>query len=186
MTAWCIGTKAPSGSTAGPPRRWSAEHISERLYANPEKIADAREKVIATGYWEGEVEKRTKDGRILIVEVSWTLMRDAAGAPNSILAINSDITERKQLEQQFLRAQRMESIGTLAGGIAHDLNNALSPVIMSLELLKLKVSRPDEPGFAPRAQLQRAARRGYGAAGSLLCAWRGGPADGGAGEPSPS
>lgn len=49
-----------------------------------------------------------------------------------------DLSERKILEQQFLRAQRMESIGTLAGGIAHDLNNVLSPIILSLELLKIK------------------------------------------------
>jgi PAS domain S-box-containing protein len=49
-----------------------------------------------------------------------------------------DLTERKKLEQQFLRAQRMESIGTLAGGIAHDLNNTLGPIILSLDLLKMK------------------------------------------------
>ncbi len=76
---------------------WTAEEvigekISERLYANPEKIAEAREKVISAGFWEGEVEKRTKDGRILNVKVSWTLMRDDGGRPRSILAINSDIT----------------------------------------------------------------------------------------------
>jgi len=54
-----------------------------------------------------------------------------------------DITERKKLEEQFLRAQRMESIGTLAGGIAHDLNNTLGPIILSIELLKEKFPDPD-------------------------------------------
>jgi len=54
------------------------------------------------------------------------------------IGVHTDISERKKLEQQFLRAQRMESIGTLAGGIAHDLNNSLSPIIMSLDLMKLK------------------------------------------------
>ena len=54
-----------------------------------------------------------------------------------------DLTERKQLEQQFLRAQRMESIGTLAGGIAHDLNNALGPIIMSVDILKAKFQDAD-------------------------------------------
>ena len=53
-----------------------------------------------------------------------------------------DLTERKKLEQQFLRAQRMESIGTLAGGIAHDLNNVLGPIIMSLDLLKMNFPDP--------------------------------------------
>jgi PAS domain S-box-containing protein len=47
-----------------------------------------------------------------------------------------DLSERKKLEQQFLRAQRMESIGTLAGGIAHDLNNILAPILLSVALLK--------------------------------------------------
>jgi len=54
------------------------------------------------------------------------------------IGIHTDITERKQLENQFLRAQRMESIGTLAGGIAHDLNNSLAPIVMAIELLKMK------------------------------------------------
>ena len=47
-----------------------------------------------------------------------------------------DLTERKKLEQQFLRAQRMESIGTLAGGIAHDLNNILTPILLAIGILK--------------------------------------------------
>jgi PAS domain S-box-containing protein len=55
-----------------------------------------------------------------------------------------DLRERKDLERQFLRSQRMESIGTLAGGIAHDLNNILAPIVMSIELLKrLAVDRPE-------------------------------------------
>lgn len=56
-----------------------------------------------------------------------------------------DISEYrgKKLEKQFLRAQRMESIGTLAGGIAHDLNNVFGPILMSLELLQMKFPDPD-------------------------------------------
>ena len=80
---------------------------------------------MGNGY--GELNQTTRDGKSLIVNSRWTLVRDEAGKPNSVLAINTDITETKKLEQQFLRAQRMESIGTLAGGIAHDLNNVLSP-----------------------------------------------------------
>ena len=53
-----------------------------------------------------------------------------------------DLTERKKLEQQFLRAQRMESIGTLAGGIAHDLNNILAPILLSIGILKTTVTDP--------------------------------------------
>src|SRR5215217_4086992 len=75
-------------------------------------------------------------------EFRWTLVRSDSGEPRSILVINTDITERRKIEQQLLRAQRMESIGTLAGGIAHDLNNILSPILMSIQMLQLKVEDP--------------------------------------------
>ena len=65
--------------------------------------------------------------REITIEARWTLIRDKEGRPKSVLAINTDITEKKKIEAQFMRAQRMESIGTLAGGIAHDLNNILAP-----------------------------------------------------------
>ena len=106
------------------------------MYRNPEKYEIARQKLFSEGKWEGEQEKLTRTGRTLMVQVSWTLIRDEFGNPKSVLAINSDLTEKKRLEAQFLRAQRMESIGTLAGGIAHDLNNILTPILMSVELLK--------------------------------------------------
>ena len=59
-----------------------------------------------------------------------------ADNPNEGICFVLDISERKKLENQFLRAQRMESIGTLAGGIAHDLNNILAPILMSIHILK--------------------------------------------------
>ncbi|MDR3405033.1 MAG: PAS domain S-box protein [Chthoniobacter sp.] len=66
-----------------------------------------------------------------------------ADNPDEGVCFTVDLTERKKLEQQFLRAQRMEGIGMLAGGIAHDLNNSLGPIIMSLDLLKMKFNDPD-------------------------------------------
>jgi PAS domain S-box-containing protein len=89
------------------------------------------------GEWNGELRQVTKGGKEVIVESHWTLMRDDQGRPKSTLVINTDITAKKKLEAQFLRAQRMESIGTLAGGIAHDLNNVFTPIIMGLDLLKM-------------------------------------------------
>jgi len=107
-------------------------------------LAGARAAVLARGEWSGELAARSGDGRGLVLESRWTLVRDDQGAPKSILMINTDETERKALEAQFLRAQRMESIGTLAGGIAHDLNNILSPILTSLELIRAALPRPED------------------------------------------
>ncbi len=64
------------------------------------------------------------------------LLRDVTGRPKATLTINTDLTEKKQFEAQYLRTQRLESIGTLASGVAHDLNNALAPILMGTELLR--------------------------------------------------
>ncbi|TDU66456.1 PAS domain S-box-containing protein [Prosthecobacter fusiformis] len=126
---------------------WSAQEaigksIQELLYREPSAFIAATQATITAGEWTGELQQMTKDGKPITIEARWTLVRNQAGEPKSILAINTDITERKKLEQQFLRAQRMESIGTLAGGIAHDLNNVLAPIMMSIELLKLNEQNP--------------------------------------------
>ncbi len=82
-----------------------------------------------------------------------------------------DLTERKKLEQQFLRTQRMESIGTLAGGIAHDLNNTLGPIIMSLDLLKLKFT--DASSQELLAVISSSAHRGADMVSQVLSFARG-------------
>jgi PAS domain S-box-containing protein len=101
---------------------------------------EAARAVVRDGEWQGEIRQSRRDGAEIIVESRWTLVRDEKGQPNSILVINTDVTEKKRMESQFLRAQRMESIGTLAGGIAHDLNNVLSPILMAIDMLQLKTT----------------------------------------------
>ena len=97
--------------------------------------------VVKSGYWEGELRKQTKSKAEIIVQSRWTLMLDTHGEPKAILTVDTDITEKKQLEKQFFRAQRMESIGTLAGGIAHDINNILTPILGSAQLLKGRLAQ---------------------------------------------
>ncbi len=142
---------------------WSAEEalgqkISELLYRDPTDFLQATRTVLEKGEWKGEIRQTTRSGADVLVEGRWTLVRDAEGNPKSILAINSDITEKKQLEAQFLRVQRMESIGTLAGGIAHDLNNVLSPILMAVDLLRMKTTDPTSLGVL--ATVEASARRG--------------------------
>jgi PAS domain S-box-containing protein len=126
---------------------WSAElaagkNISILHKGASAQLIQARKTVIEKGEWTGELSKVTKAGRPIVVESRWTLLRTSDGRPKSILIVEIDITERKTLEAQYLRAQRMESIGTLAGGIAHDLNNVLSPILLSVEYLKVQMPNP--------------------------------------------
>jgi PAS domain S-box-containing protein len=120
---------------------WSAEEVvgrpmSEIFPDNEALAARAMPVAIETGEWKGETTRRARDGRMLEVELRWTLLRDESGAPRGVLCIHADVSERKRLEQQILRAQRMDSIGTLAGGIAHDLNNLLAPILVSIGALE--------------------------------------------------
>lgn len=128
---------------------WKAEEVlgknaDEMLYREkPAILNEAQQAVIGNGEWVGELPQVTKDGREVIVQARWTLVQDDEGKPKSILTINTDMTEKKNLEAQLLRAQRMEVVGTLAGGIAHDINNVLTPIMLSLYVLKGKLKDED-------------------------------------------
>lgn len=121
---------------------WSGEmtegkHLIEFPYqvGEKERLEEARATVLKEGEWGGLLHQITKNKKEIIVESSWTLMRDEEGIPTSILSVSSDVTETKRLESQMLRLQRMESIGTLASGIAHDLNNILAPISLGIGYL---------------------------------------------------
>lgn len=281
ITYWNKSAERVFGWTAGEAIGRSDAGL---LHVDPNTAQEAREQVIRTGEWVGEMDKVTKDGQVLVMQGRWTLVRNDAGQPKSILTINTDITKRKRaeerlresealyqslvenlpqgifrkdlagkftfanqrfgdlmgrslpdllgksdadlfprelagryqsedkrivetarlfesveeleasggkklfvqtlktplraadgrvigvqgiiwdirekknLEAQYLRSQRMESLGTLAGGIAHDLNNVLAPILMSIEILRLKYSEPDAERIL--TTVESSARRG--------------------------
>lgn len=99
-----------------------------------------------------------KDGGRVPVSLNVTAMYGNDGNITGFLGIARDVTENKKLEQQFLRAQRIESIGTLAGGIAHDLNNVLTPILMSIELLR--ATNTNERAKGVLTSIESSARRG--------------------------
>lgn len=109
-------------------------------------IEEASGALSARGEWQKEAVNFDSAGRPLTVFSRWTLVRTDDGKPDYYLVLNSDISELKQAEEHLLRAQRMESIGTLAGGIAHDLNNILSPILMAVEMLK------SDPGVGEKGE----------------------------------
>ncbi len=114
-------------------------HVGDLLFGTDDnQYAEARALALADGEWTGELKQVTKEGDDLVVESRWTFVQGPDDELGSILIVNTDVTERKALEMQFLRAQRLESLGTLAGGIAHDLNNILGPILMSTEMLQMQ------------------------------------------------
>lgn len=120
---------------------WTSDEVRGRsvlelLYRETEAFEEAVAATVREGEWTGELVQYDRTGQSIIVEGRWTVIKDERGTLSRILSISTDITKRKKLERQFLRAQRMESIGTLAGGIAHDLNNLLSPITMGAQLLE--------------------------------------------------
>ena len=127
--------------------------------------------LLAQGDWSGELKMTSKTGKEFVVFCRWTLLRDDAGQPKEVLAINTDITEQKQLETNFLRAQRLEGIGALASGIAHDLNNILTPILMTAPLLRETVSDPESREMLDT--MQTCAKRGADIIKQLLTFARG-------------
>lgn len=128
------------------------------LYQDPSAFLRAHQQLLEKGEWFGELHQVDRQGNHLLVEVRWTLLHDEIAGAERVLSINTDVTERKRLEAQFMRAQRLESIGTLAGGIAHDLNNVLAPILLSLGMLKRKTNSPVEQKLL--TTLESSAQRG--------------------------
>ena len=157
---------------------WTAEEAVGRVIADflhheeQVNILAAQRVLLETGAWSGECRHLTKDGKNVIVRSRWTLVRDERGQPKSKLVVNTDITEQKRVEEQFLRAQRLESIGTLASGVAHDLNNILAPILMGAAVLQ-RTAMPERDA-AILSTIETCAQRGADIVKQVLTFARGG------------
>jgi PAS domain S-box-containing protein len=148
------------------------ETITGELFApDARAVRAAREATLAAGEWNGELQLATRRGATVTVNSRWTLISGESGRPGNLLLINSDITERKALEAQFLRMQRLNTIGSLAGGMAHDLNNALAPILLGIQLLWRK--SPDEETRRLLNLMQSSTHRGAGMIRQVLLFARG-------------
>jgi PAS domain S-box-containing protein len=142
------------------------------FYASPQ-IRDSliqvlREKGSVTDHTVG---LKNRDGSVIPCSLSAKLLTNAAGQPVRITGTLRDITERKELEAQLLRSQRLESIGRLAGGIAHDLNNILAPVLLASPLLRAAIRDPDARNLVD--MVETSTRRGAEIIKQLLTFSRG-------------
>jgi two-component system, cell cycle sensor histidine kinase and response regulator CckA len=155
----------------------SAEAIGQKanelLHSDRTQVADIMHILLEQGEWQGEIRKVTQRGNEVIIEARWTLVRNETGNPKSILSVETDITGKKQLETQFLRAQRLESLGTLAGGIAHDLNNILTPILAMPKILRLRQPQLDERALGLLQTIEDSAQRGANLVQQILTFTRG-------------
>lgn len=134
------------------------KHFDELTSERSMQVEDAYLRVKKNGEWMGEYRSFTKSRKEVILQSRWSLIRDDDGNPQSILMINTDITASKKLEALFLRAQRMENLGTLAGGIAHDLNNILGPILLAVQMIGKKLTDPQSQRLLQT--LEESAKRG--------------------------
>jgi PAS domain S-box-containing protein len=127
---------------------WSAIEVLGRdlreigLGFDSSRFALASAQVSSRSEWRGHFSLRTKAGAMIQIESTWSLVLGSDGESDSIMLIDTDVTEKRKLENRLLRADRMDSIGMLAGGVAHDLNNALTPIVMGAELLRRNPTDP--------------------------------------------
>jgi two-component system cell cycle sensor histidine kinase/response regulator CckA len=168
VTFWSQGARKLYGWTAAQAQGSAAADLLFRIC--PTELAEANRVVTETGRWEGELAQVARDGREIVVASRWTLLPGAAGQPKSQLIINTDITEKKKTEAKLLRAQRMETIYRLGSGIAHDLNNILTPLAMGLDLLQMNRPVLDE---ALLATMRTSVRRGTDLVRQILTFSRG-------------
>lgn len=160
---------------------WKAEEaigkIACQLLKEREKteLKVALSTTIEQGFWQGELTQFTKAGDEILVASRWTLVRDSSSRPQSLLEVNTDITDKKQLEAQFYQAQRLESLGQLAGGIAHDLGNILTPILGIAQMLRMMQKDADTATKEQLDILESSAKRGADMVRQILTFAQGNP-----------
>jgi two-component system, cell cycle sensor histidine kinase and response regulator CckA len=122
--------------------------------------------------WRGEISNRRKDGTVYVEEQSITPIKDDAGNITHFVAIKHDLTERRQLEAKFLQAQKLESVGRLAGGVAHDFNNLLTVINGTADLAAASL-RNGDPMRDELRQIRDAGSRAAALTAQLLAFSRG-------------
>jgi two-component system, cell cycle sensor histidine kinase and response regulator CckA len=115
--------------------------------------------IISGEVWKGELENKRKDGSFYTEEMTITPVRQAHGEISHFISIKQDITERKRFQQELLQSQKIQSIGTLAGGVAHDFNNILAIILIYATLLERSAENREKVVESSRA-ISRAVDRG--------------------------
>lgn len=168
ITIWNNGAERLYGWSAG---EAIGRPMAELILSESSDRSAVLDHLVSTGEFRGEINQRAKDGHRVTVDTRMTLIRNDDGTPRSVLGIDTDITEQKKLETQLLRAQRLENIGTLASGVAHDLNNILTPILICAETLRGDMTAEDRESTL--ALIEESAHRGASVVKQVLTFARG-------------
>ena len=134
---------------------------------NPTDVLEAILPATLQGGWQGEILSQSKDGREFPIFLSTSVIRNNNNKAIALIGVAKDMTERKLLENQLRQSQKMEAIGSLAGGVAHDFNNLLTVIRGYSELLLSKLSKKD-PLIVSVKQIDKAAERAESLTRQLL------------------
>ncbi|HUJ44490.1 MAG TPA: PAS domain S-box protein [Opitutaceae bacterium] len=115
---------------------------------DPALYRDLWATITAGRAWQGRIINRKKDGSVYTADTVITPVRDASGLIMNYIAAGRDITRELQLEEQFWRSQKMEAVGQLAAGVAHDFNNIIGAMLLHLNLMGL------DPGLASKLRTE--------------------------------
>ena len=156
ITFWNVGAERMYGWT----REEAVGRVERELLKSefPQPVAEIEAKLLATDHWDGELVHTDRDGTQLLVASRWTLRRDQNGKPQGCLEINSDITERRRIDEQLRHTQKLESLGVLAGGVAHDFNNLLTGILGNASLA-YDSTPPNHPNRGLLEDAMKAAER---------------------------
>jgi PAS domain S-box-containing protein len=135
--------------------------------ADPARLVEMRSTLARGDSWEGRLQQRGRDGGTLYVDMAIAPVRDSFGAVVGSVAVSRDISRERTLEIQLAQAQRMEAIGNLAGGVAHDFNNMLTAIRGFSELAAMELGK-DHPVAGDIDQIRIAADRAAALTRSLL------------------
>ncbi|NLV67752.1 MAG: transporter substrate-binding domain-containing protein [Spirochaetes bacterium] len=144
------------------------------VYVDRKKGEDIFRTIMSGGQWKGELKMYSRNREIKEIDLRAYASRDSSGKITALVGIHTDITDRKReekereiLQVQLTQAQKMDSIGRLAGGVAHDFNNMLSVILNQAEIGLLKTP-PEHPVYPRLQEIEKAAKRSANLTRQLL------------------
>jgi two-component system cell cycle sensor histidine kinase/response regulator CckA len=158
ISFWNRGAEALYGWTADEAIGRNKYEFLKTEFSHPLETMEAT--LLQLGFWEGEAIHHRRDGTRLTVASRWSLQRDEDGTPLRILTINNDITDRRRMEERLRQSHKMEAVGQLAAGVAHEFNNLLQALMSMAAIVRLRAGNPQVAtiGAEMEGQIRHGAR----------------------------